>query len=246
MTRFIYPRLPLAVATARIAEIQEAFSAAGRAGVAALADVSHPRAAPVATGGRVGGVDHIAEVREAVVSHLETWMAQQAVTRAQAAAFDLALGRVLHDRLDIVPADAAHDETWSFLTLIVLPDVAVVRFPDLHPSRLIGTPRNVLRRPWIRQEVLGNLLHTGNRPLGEDELVGMFERTALARNRRLLRSLAAAVLDYSGPAPRSDWARELYKRVTFGTGPCLLDALSDNEIDALIRSAESDVSPRQG
>ena len=46
--------------------------------------------------------------------------------------------------LEIIPADAAHDETWNFLTLVVFPDVAVQRFPDMHVDRMIGTPRNVL------------------------------------------------------------------------------------------------------
>ena len=158
---------------------------------------------------------------------------------AQAAAFDLALGRTLHEHLRIIPADAAHDETWSFLTLVVFPDVAVLRFPDMHVDRLIGTPRNVLRRTWFRQEVLGDLLHSTDRPLGEDELVGLFERSALARNRALIRRLAVAVLAYDGPAARSEWARDLYKRVTFITGPRLLDALSDAELDAIIHGTET-------
>ena len=166
-----------------------------------------------------------------------------AVPRSQAAAFDLTLGRALHEHLGIIPADAAHDETWSFLTLVVFPDVAVTRFPDMHVDRLIGTPRNVLRRTWFRQEVLGDLLHSTDRPLGEDELVGLFERSALARNRALIRRLAVAVLAYDGPVARSEWARDLYKRVTFTTGPRLLDALSDAELDAIIYGTEVALAP---
>ena len=165
------------------------------------------------------------------------------VPRPQAAAFDLALGHTLHEQLRIIPADAAHDETWSFLTLVVFPDVAVIRFPDMHVDRLIGTPRNILRRTWFRQEVLGDLLHSTDRPLGEDELVGLFERSALARNHALVRRLAVAVLAYDGPAARSEWARDLYKRVTFSTGPRLLDALSDAELDAIIHGTEVAAAP---
>jgi hypothetical protein len=114
----------------------------------------------------------------------------------------------------------------------------------MHTDRLLGTPRNVLRRTWIRQEVLGDLMHSSTRPLGEDELVGLFERTALARNRALIRRLAIAVLEYEGQSGRSEWARDLYKRVTFSTGPRLLDALSDDELDALIRqNDEQTASP---
>jgi hypothetical protein len=239
MTGLLYPRLPLAFAKTRIAEIVEAKSSGGLPGVQELARAEHPRAAPVPTGGRVAGSEHIMDVRAAVLKTTEPWRLMATVPRPQAAAFDLALGRTLHEYLQIIPADAAHDETWSFLTLVVLPDVAVSRFPQMHIDRLIGTPRNVLRRTWFRQEVLGDLLYSTAHPLGEDELVGLFERSALARNRALIRRLATAVLAYDGPAARSEWARELYKRVTFTTGPRLLDSLSDAELDAVISGTEA-------
>ena len=243
MSWFVYPRLSLPFAKARISEIAETMSRDGLSGVQALAGVEHPRAAPVATGGRVANSEQIANVREAVLKTIEPWRQLGVVPRSQAAAFDLTLGRALHEHLRVIPADAAHDETWSFLTLVVFPDVAVIRFPDMHVDRLIGTPRNVLRRTWFRQEVLGDLLHSTDRPLGEDELVGLFERSALARNRALIRRLAVAVLAYDGPLARSEWARDLYKRVTFTTGPRLLDALSDAELDAIIYGTEVASAP---
>ena len=238
MSGFVYPRLSLPFAKARISEIAEAMSSGGVSGVQALARTEHPRAAPVATGGRVADSGHIANVRATVLKAIEQWRWLGRVSRTQAAAFDLALGTTLHEHLRIVPADAAHDETWNFLTLVVFPDVAVLRFPNMHLDRLIGTPRNVLWRTWYRQEVLGELLHSTDRPLGEDELVGLFERSAVARNRALIRRLAVAVLAYDGPTARSEWARDLYKRVTFSTGPRLLDALSDAELDAIIYGTE--------
>jgi hypothetical protein len=244
MNGLVYPRLPLPFAKARISEIAEAMSSGGISAVQALAKAEHPRAAPVATGGRVASSEHIANVRAAVLQTIESWRPPGTVPRPQAAAFDLALGRTLHEHLRIIPADAAHDETWSFLTLVVFPDVAVLRFPDMHVNRLIGAPRNVLRRTWYRQEVLGDLLHSTDRPLGEDELVGLFERSALARNHALIRRIAVAVLAYDGPVARSEWARDLYKRVTFSTGPRLLDALSDAELDAIIHGTEVAPAPR--
>jgi hypothetical protein len=243
MSGFVYPRLPLPFAKARITEIAETVSSGGVSGVEALARVEHPRAGPVATGGRVANSGHIANVRAAVVKTIEPWRLLGTVPRLQVAAFDLALGRALHEHLQIIPADAAHDETWSFLTLVVFPDVALLRFPDMHVDRLIGTARNVLRRTWFRQEVLGDLLHSTDRPLGEDELVGLFERSALARNHALIRRLAVAVLAYDGPTARSEWARDLYKRVRFSTGPRLLDALSDAELDAVIHGTEAAPAP---
>ena len=243
MSRLVYPRLPLPFAKARISEIAETMSSGGVSAVPALARAEHPHAAPVATGGRVANSEHIENVRAAVLKAIEPWQRKDSIPRPQAAAFDLALGHTLHEQLRIIPADAAHDETWSFLTLVVFPDVAVIRFPDMHVDRLIGTPRNILRRTWFRQEVLGDLLHSTDRPLGEDELVGLFERSALARNHALIRRLAVAVSAYDGPAARSEWARDLYKRVRFSTGPRLLDALSDAELDAIIHGTEVAAAP---
>lgn len=244
MSRFIYPRLPLAFANKRLDEVKAAYHKNGLRGVQALAAFEHPRAAPVATGGRVADRIRISSVSSAVSQVLSPWRAQETLPSAQVAAFDLALGQALHEQLEIVPADAAHSETWSFLALIVFPDVAVKRFPDMHRDRLIGTPRNALRRTWFREEVLGNLQRAADHPLGEDELVGLFERTALARNHTLIRRLAMTVLAYEGSA-RSVWARELYKHVTFETGPRLLDALSDDELDEIIRIATQRVSGGQ-
>ena len=245
MSRFIYPRLPLAFANKRLGEIKAAYDRNGLSGVQALAAFEHPRAAPVATGGRVADRIRIISVSNAVSRALSPWRAPETLPSDQVAAFDLALGRALHEQLEIVPADAAHNETWSFLTLVVFPDVAVKRFPDMHRDRLIGTPRNALRRTWFREDVLGDLQHSAEHPLGEDELVGLFERTALARNHTLIRRRAAAVLAYEGSA-RSVWARKLYKYVTFETGPRLLDALSDDQLDAIIRIAARKASGEQG
>lgn len=236
MSRFVYPRLPLSFAKKRLAEIESALAKNGLYGVEELASVEHPRAAPVATGGRVADRARIADVRRTVIQALGSWPTKEAVPRSQVAAYDLALGRALHESLEIVPADAAHDETWNFLTLVVCPDVAVRRFPDMHNERMMGTPRNALRRTWFREEVIGDIQRTSDHPLGEDELVGLFERSALARNHTLVRRLAMAVLAYDGTG-RSEWARELYKHLTFTTGPRLLDGLSADQLDELIRSA---------
>jgi hypothetical protein len=236
MSRFVYPRLPLSFARRRIVEIESTLARNGLRGVSELASTEDPQAAPVATEGRVADRTRISGVRQMVIQVLEPWRVQETVPRTEVAAYDLALGRALYESLEIVPADGAHDETWNFLTLVVCPDVAVRRFSDMHVERMLGTPRNALRRTWFREAVIGDLQRTAVRPLGEDELVGLFERSALARNHTLVRRLAMTVLAYNGRG-RSDWARELYKQVTFTTGPRLLDALSEDQLDDFIGSA---------
>jgi hypothetical protein len=238
VSHLVYPRLPLSIARARIDILANAYVSGGINEVEKLVDFEHPRAAPVATGGRIADRRHIELVRERVIQAVDSWRKEGEIGRLEVSAFDLSLGRALYDALEIIPADAAHDETWNFLTLIVLPDVAVLRFPGMHPDRMLGTDRNALRRPWLRREILGDLTDRYERPLGEDEMVGLFERSAMARNRLLIRVLAEAVMEYSGSESRSYWARNVYKRVRYSTGPRALDALTELELKALIRSDE--------
>lgn len=240
---FIYPRLPAAASHKLLGEIGEVYSSDGLDGLRRLVGFDHPEAAPVATGGHVADADKVASVRGAVIKVLGRWLEPGVLPKGEVSAFDAALGSALHPALAIVPGDAAHAEVWNFLSLVVMPDVAVLRFPDMHRSRMLGSKRNALRRAWLRQEILGDLMQTTERPLGEDELVGLLERTSLSRNRELVRSLARLVLEYRG-RDRSHWARDLYKRVTFATGPRLLDALSPAELDALVRGEESPTDAR--
>lgn len=237
---YVYPRLPLSSAIAQIAEIESAFGRGGVGAVSQLVEFEHPRANPVPTGGRHASSTRIRAVRESVLRQIDPWFRKGSVPRSDVAKFDRLVGATLHRELAIVPADASHDETWSFLSLLALPDLAVLRFPEMHKDRMLGTKRNVLRRAWYRHEILGDFLMAPDTHLGEDELVGMFERTALARDRRILQILARRVAGYRGPG-RSDWARSLYVRVTFPSGPRLLDTLSLSELEGLVDAAIADL-----
>lgn len=232
----VYPRLALSHALEAAKAVRELFAEGGSSALSHAAAFSHPHAAPVATGGRVATPQEIERAREEVLEAMAPLLDRREVPTVK---FDVVLGKSLHEALDIVPGDAAHDETWSFLSLVVFPDLVARRFPDLHDDRLLGKPRNALRRVWQRAEVLGDLLHVHPRPLGEDEAVGLFERTALARNRRLVRAAACEVMNRVGGTARSEWAREFYKRLQYLTGPYLLDTLTDDELNEVIKNAAS-------
>jgi hypothetical protein len=206
------------------------------AAVKSLVVFEHENAQPVATGGSVADSAKIGEVREAILNATSDWRERGRVDN-QASEFDLAVGRALHEALEIIPSDAAHSEFWSFITILVLPDIAVLRFPDMHPDRMLGgSRRNTFRRVWSRRDVLGDLTDRYKRPLGEDEMTGLFERSAMARNRPLIRALASIVMQSDEPGARSEWARTLYKKVCYITGPRSLDGFTEDELTDLIRS----------
>lgn len=89
--------------------------------------------------------------------------------------------------------------------------------------------------------MLGELTMTGNPLLGEDEYGGLFERSALARNPRIIVAAARRVLAFEQDGSRSDYARALMTRITWNTGSRLLDILSDSELETLVDEASEAV-----
>ncbi|SDL18484.1 DUF6339 family protein [Tessaracoccus oleiagri] len=230
---FAYPRLPDGDTLALHKVIVETASTApGRLG--ALAATSHPRAQAVPTGAQIATEAHIEWVRSRVHADLERWGTGSPVPRTETVSFDRALGASLFEHLQIMPADAGHETTWNFLTAVVFPDIAWARFPELHPDRVLGKRhRNTLRRAWYRHSVLGDLQAHAHRPLGEDEMTGLFERPTLAMNPTLIRLLAKMIIE-SDIEPRTDYARHLTKRATALTGTYMLDGLDAEEIRELL------------
>lgn len=234
----LYPRLGFRDAVELLGELRRA--AGEGSDLRGFASTRHPRSTFAATGGSVVSLGEIDEVRQAILRELAAVDDLPRFAKVNRAKFDALVGRTLYGAMDINPGDAGHDTVWSFMTLVVLPDVAILRFPDLHQERMLGGNRNMFRRLWIRQHVLGDLMSTSENPLGEDELVGIFERSELSRNHALARSMARVVLD-SRAGNRSEFARRLYKRVRFHTGPVALDLSSEEELLQLCRTFAAEV-----
>lgn len=225
---YLYPRLSDSEGLVLLAQMRRVTS---RSELNSLVGFTHEKAAPAPTGGTLIDEHALRRVRADVMSVMERWVAGPSLLRVGVAEFDLDLGRALLTALRIVPADAAHDGVWTFLSTVVFPDLVALRFPDLHEERVLGRPRNALRRTWERESVLGDLHATATKPLGEDELVGLFERSALSRNRALARALAKRVLAYEG-GNRSAFARHLYMEARYSTGPLLMDAMAEEQLQA--------------
>lgn len=148
--------------------------------------------------------------------------------------FDQALAPALYECMDIIPAEAAHDGVWSFISLVLLPDVAFWRYPNRTGredyERIIGRPRNVFRRLWWRAYALGPDV-AGQ--LQEDEAVGIMERPSLAGNPRIARALATAHLETIAANPdvlRSELLRQVTKRLLRLTVVATLGPLTDEDL----------------
>lgn len=166
----------------------------------------------------------------------------------------LLLGKAVHEVISPIPADVAHDGTWSYLSLVVFPDVVNRRWPGervngqvvLPPERWIGhqttaRDRNYLKLSWRRWVILGEVMSEAQPLLGEDEFGALLERTAVARNKRLVMTAARVVVERGPeyPGGRMDFARRIMKRIAARTGPLLLDICTDDELMDVV-AAEAD------
>lgn len=240
-TFYVYPRMSRAVARPRVEEIRMA-SQLDPENLTEFVTYQDPRAVLPATGGTSASLETIADVRNTVLERLKPWAGK--VVGSSSSDFDRTLGAALHDSLQISPAEGAEEDVWTFLSVAVFPDVVYQRFPSLPDERIFGVPRNVLRRAWLRCEMLGDLLFTGTPPLQEDELVGLLERTALVRNRSLMRCLADEVLRYGG-RNRTAYTRRLLKEVTMSTGPLMLDVLDSLSLVSHVRQCSAKVADQE-
>jgi hypothetical protein len=200
--RLLFPRLGSSDAEVLVADIVS--------GSEPTPSLTHPNQWYAPLGGRPANAAHLAHIAESARTAASGPSTAEASGDVIAGpALDAHLGWAIHQSAGLSRTEAAHPSVWAFLTLVLLPDLAVQRFPDPHPSRLLGGQRNVFRRTWWRVEVLGDLA-APDRPgaLGEDEYVGVFERVSLGRDERLARALVMHLQAWEGDN-RSEYARGL-------------------------------------
>lgn len=244
MRRKLIPRASLSAAEGRLAELQREL--AEGASLASLPIIAFGDAVVNPTGGEAPRPEDLQAWRSGVMDRL-----QAGGNEAMAGPH---LGKALAEIIDPAPSDAAHPEVWSFLTLWIFPDVVAARWP-LHDGVLPkdrwlgsqggGRDRNHLKTWWRRWCLFGDLLLVEGKSLGEDELVNLTERSALARNSRLVRAAARVILSHPG-SDRMTFSRELLKALTYQTGPLALDALDDEEMEALVTHVAAEVQQARG
>lgn len=234
--KYVYPRLPLPQAAPML---QERSSLTARE-LLSRSDTQHSRSEWYPTAARRVPPEHLRELQARIREIAGRFGYPDLPNRrsTQYIGFDQALTAEIIAAMDIVPADAAHEGVWSFLSLVLLPDVALWRYPNPGGrgdyERIIGRPRNVFRRLWWRAFVLGP--ETSSRLL-EDEAVGIMERPSLGGNPRIARTLAEehlAVLEEKPKPPRTELMRQVTRRLRRLSVVVTLDVLDDDDLQGLI------------
>ncbi|WP_147243141.1 DUF6339 family protein [Acidipropionibacterium virtanenii] len=204
------------------------------------------------TGGSAPTRQQVKQWREEIVSRLAGLDLSTLDGRQR---HGLVLGRAIAEVINPCRADAAHDGVWSYLSLRVFPDVVHGRWPGersqgsvkLPVDRWIGgsgnRDRNYLKLAWRRWILLGDIMQTASPLFGEDEFGALLERSAVARNKPLVREVAKVVLEYGPDQPggRSEFARKFMKLVCMKTGSLYLDILSGDEIRDFVQQEAAGV-----
>jgi len=184
-----FPRLPLRIADSLLVE-QQSLSATA---ATMLAAASHPQQEWHPTiPDRVPEKD-LKQLRSDIIDLAVAHGYPAELPRGGYAAFEQELATLMYQRMNIVPAEAAAGGIWSFLALVLLPDVTAWRWPDRPRERfvgadlLVGNNRHALGRLWARAYVLGNYCNAG---LIEDNMVQILERSTFGGDPRLARAIA--------------------------------------------------------
>lgn len=239
----LYPRLQLRAARARLAEVV----VASEPQLHAIAGVAHVDVVFPATGGRRTSNAELQSLRDRVLEIARNEGFPQPVRQEAAARFDVKAAIEL-SALPMAPGEAARDDVWAFMSLVLLPDVACWRFSDRNERRLLGGVRNVFQRMWWRAFVLRDpdsrdewhLLR-----LPEDALVGLMERPGISSNPVVAVEIARTIESLAGsvaPGDREDAWRDAYKRVRQRIPIVNLDWLPSGELRSLLQGIAKDTA----
>lgn len=231
----VYPRFTADDARIAFAELERA-AAAGREIVPYVSDAHHARARFGIGGTGKVSIGEMRELREGMLAQLST---VPLGLRNHDRKFDLLAGTALAQWFsDDLRGQAANPGVWSYLTIAVLPDLALRRFPldkngRLSPERYLAGRRNVFYRAYLRSLVLGELLNDPEVDLFEDDLVGLIDRN-LSADHRLARLLSAQIAATPSGLARRETVREGLKSIQFESRVTDLASLDDDELRSMI------------
>ena len=236
--RFAYPRLETSAAL----ELLSVYSKMDPEQLVAESAVDHPRTSWYETATHRVPEERLRTIR-AEVRELARHCGYPLLTnRGQSLIrFDRATAMYLMTRMEIIPADAADEGVWSFMSLVLLPDVSFWRWPNRDQrenyERIIGRPRNVFRRLYgaalpVRRRHRGPHGSANRGRDGGNTRTAYDWRRSSSCSRIAVRHLA--ISDLEPGIRRTTLMREVMKRIRRLTPIVTLAALSDQDLEDLV------------
>jgi len=234
---YVYPRLTRQDVESEINRIERTLAAGGVA--QPFPDGGHHPGAIFPSGGTPVPAQHLRALHDAVADAVGIPTTRKRADRDRQ--FDVAVGRALAMWFDGDDrSQASHPEIWAYLALIVLPDIAVQRFPPdadgrLPHERYRAGRRNVFHRLYLRSWILGDLLEDPELPLFEDELVGLIDRN-LSSDHRLARMVSEQIASLSRASGRRAAVRSGFKALQFELRVTDLASMEDPALREVLSS----------
>lgn len=155
-------------------------------------------------------------------------------------AFDIVVGREIENLGKVAGSELGISAVWDFLTLVLLPDLAIQRFTlskdDESDKRSVrsrlsgGDRRHVLQRLWKRRVVFGAQI-VDFQMLTEDDYGSLLERRLTHERHKLARKVSMKIINsgFQGSA-RRDYTRSLMRALVQMSG---VVQFSDDDLDHL-------------
>ncbi|WP_417555695.1 hypothetical protein [Microbacterium sp.] len=233
----IYPRFTVEDARRAFSDLENA-AATGKPIQPYVSGAHHPRAHFGIGGTGKVSMSELSDLRDAMRVQLQ---GVSTALRNHDRKFDLLAGAALAQWFDDdLRGQAANPGMWSYLTIAILPDFALRRFPldkngRLSSDRFLAGRRNVFYRAYLRSIVLGDLLNHPEVGLFEDDLVGLIDRN-LSADHRLARMISTQIASTPSGLARREVVREGLKAVQFESRVTDLASLTDEELRAMIET----------
>lgn len=245
--RIFFPRLHHEAARELLAE----FTGMSIANVRARADLESDQSYyyPTAPAGQRASVEILRgfqqTMREIAANH--GYPADLSTKDPKKTEFDREVVIHILDVAPLIPAEASVEAVWSFLSLVVAPDVAFWRWPNTREKddyeRILGYRRNVFRRLWWRAYTLGWGPDSVSAKVYEDEAVAILERTVISGNPNVARIIAEThIRRFAGERQRTNVMRDAMKRIRRLHAFISFHSLHDAEIQALVEEAFTDAA----
>lgn len=204
----------------------------------------HPKANFPSTGGEPVPASRLEELRDFVIAGIDEIKNSSNLTKSRK---NREIDRILSQRLgewfsqESDKTNSADPNIWSFLALVIFPDVAINRFPpesqSLSAERFLAGRRNIFYRPYLRYIVLGDgIMSDEDIDLYEDELVGLVDRN-LSADHRLSQAIAHKIASLDSSSSRREIVRNGFKNIQFELKVTDLTSLTNAQLTDVIRYA---------
>jgi len=187
--------------------------------------------------------ERLLEARKTFMTEIGAGSGNTEDIKVSTSEFDRIFTRISHELFfDLSPIDGFNRDVWSYITMRVLPDLALWRWNiNKTDERFLGgSERSCFQRLWLRSYVLGGELAS---QLFEDEAVNIFERPeALGGNKRLSLAIVNFIVSNRGIVDSNsnekiistEIVKQTAKRLRRAMSVQVVQTMTDSEIEKYV------------